>query len=143
MVRAPCCDERLGLKKGPWTPDEDQKLVAFIQEHGHGNWRALPEKAGTLTSHPFLVSEQLYGGIWVPCESALVNCFLSNCRVEIGFSVCESSVNCRKYCVWEWWGCNSLVSILEFRFSELDAIVESSCNVGVFQGSRGVAKAAG
>lgn len=46
MGRAPCCDERLALKKGPWTPDEDEKLVAFIQEHGHGNWRALPEKAG-------------------------------------------------------------------------------------------------
>lgn len=34
------------MKKGPWTPEEDQKLVAYIQEHGHGSWRELPEKAG-------------------------------------------------------------------------------------------------
>ncbi|KAG0576507.1 hypothetical protein KC19_5G085100 [Ceratodon purpureus] len=46
MGRAPCCDERVALKKGPWTPDEDQKLVAYIQKHGHGSWRHLPEKAG-------------------------------------------------------------------------------------------------
>ncbi|XP_076901676.1 transcription factor MYB106-like [Bidens hawaiensis] len=45
MGRSPCCD-KVGLKKGPWTPDEDQKLMAYIQEHGHGSWRALPSKAG-------------------------------------------------------------------------------------------------
>lgn len=45
MGRSPCC-EKIGLKKGPWTPEEDQKLLAFIEEHGHGSWRALPAKAG-------------------------------------------------------------------------------------------------
>ncbi|VVA96110.1 unnamed protein product [Arabis nemorensis] len=45
MVRSPCCD-KAGLKKGPWTPEEDQKLLAYIEEHGHGSWRSLPEKAG-------------------------------------------------------------------------------------------------
>ncbi|KAI4314136.1 hypothetical protein L6164_027072 [Bauhinia variegata] len=45
MGRSPCC-EKVGLKKGPWTPEEDQKLMAFIEEHGHGSWRALPAKAG-------------------------------------------------------------------------------------------------
>ncbi|KAL9234115.1 hypothetical protein vseg_009020 [Gypsophila vaccaria] len=45
MGRAPCCD-RDGLKKGPWLPEEDQKLVDYIQEHGPGNWRTLPKKAG-------------------------------------------------------------------------------------------------
>jgi hypothetical protein len=52
MGRAPCCDERVALKKGPWTPDEDLKLVAYVQEHGHGSWRALPEKAGTIARAP-------------------------------------------------------------------------------------------
>ncbi|KAK8478086.1 hypothetical protein V6N13_104292 [Hibiscus sabdariffa] len=47
MVRAPCCD-KMGLKKGPWTPEEDQILVSYIQKHGHGNWRALPKQAGLL-----------------------------------------------------------------------------------------------
>ncbi|GKV41099.1 hypothetical protein SLEP1_g48678 [Rubroshorea leprosula] len=45
MGRSPCCDEN-GLKKGPWTPEEDQKLVQYIQKHGHGSWRALPKLAG-------------------------------------------------------------------------------------------------
>lgn len=45
MGRSPCCDET-GLKKGPWTPEEDQKLIKYIQKHGHGSWRALPKLAG-------------------------------------------------------------------------------------------------
>ncbi|GKV01891.1 hypothetical protein SLEP1_g14404 [Rubroshorea leprosula] len=47
MVRAPCC-EKMGLKKGPWTPEEDQILIKYIQLHGHSNWRALPKQAGLL-----------------------------------------------------------------------------------------------
>ena len=45
MVRAPCCD-KMGLKKGPWTSEEDQILISYIQKYGHGNWRALPKQAG-------------------------------------------------------------------------------------------------
>nr|GMD25768.1 transcription factor MYB16-like [Ipomoea batatas] len=45
MGRSPCC-EKVGLKKGPWTPDEDKQLLAYIQQYGHGSWRALPAKAG-------------------------------------------------------------------------------------------------
>ncbi|XP_065876723.1 transcription factor MYB13-like [Euphorbia lathyris] len=47
MVRAPCC-EKMGLKKGPWTPEEDLILINYIQQFGHGNWRALPKLAGLL-----------------------------------------------------------------------------------------------
>ncbi|KDP26537.1 hypothetical protein JCGZ_17695 [Jatropha curcas] len=47
MVRAPCC-EKMGLKKGPWTPEEDHILINYIQQYGHGNWRALPKQAGLL-----------------------------------------------------------------------------------------------
>ncbi|KAL8107866.1 transcription factor MYB102-like [Apium graveolens] len=45
MGRSPCCDKN-GLKKGPWTTEEDQKLVDYIREHGYGNWRTLPKNAG-------------------------------------------------------------------------------------------------
>ncbi|CAN4078231.1 unnamed protein product [Withania somnifera] len=45
MGRAPCCDKN-GLKKGPWTPEEDKKLIDYIQKHGYGNWRTLPKNAG-------------------------------------------------------------------------------------------------
>ncbi|XP_074564307.1 transcription factor MYB58-like [Curcuma longa] len=45
--RAPCC-AKVGLNKGSWTQEEDKRLVAHIQKHGHGNWRALPKLAGLL-----------------------------------------------------------------------------------------------
>ncbi|KAH0891841.1 hypothetical protein HID58_054270, partial [Brassica napus] len=47
MGRAPCC-EKMGLQRGPWTPEEDQILISFIHKHGHNNWRALPKQAGLL-----------------------------------------------------------------------------------------------
>ncbi|KAJ4715726.1 MYB transcription factor [Melia azedarach] len=34
------------VKKGPWTPEEDQKLISCIQKHGIQNWRAIPNLAG-------------------------------------------------------------------------------------------------
>ncbi|KAM0934127.1 putative transcription factor MYB-HB-like family [Dioscorea sansibarensis] len=45
MGRSPCCDD-FGIKKGPWTPEEDKKLVEYIQKNGHDNWRHLPKNAG-------------------------------------------------------------------------------------------------
>lgn len=47
MVRAPCC-EKMGLKRGPWTREEDQQLIDYVTLYGHGNWRALPKQAGLL-----------------------------------------------------------------------------------------------
>ncbi|KAM7467570.1 hypothetical protein LguiB_015132 [Lonicera macranthoides] len=38
MGRSPCCDEN-GLKKGPWTTEEDEKLVDYIKRNGHGTTR--------------------------------------------------------------------------------------------------------
>ncbi|WRX17991.1 SANT/Myb domain - like 10 [Theobroma cacao] len=46
MGRSPCCSDEANLKKGPWTPEEDQKLVDYINKHGHGSWRTLPKHAG-------------------------------------------------------------------------------------------------
>lgn len=47
MGRIPCC-EKSALKKGPWSCEEDQILVNYIQKNGHGSWRALPKLAGLL-----------------------------------------------------------------------------------------------
>ncbi|KAH7855116.1 hypothetical protein Vadar_021393 [Vaccinium darrowii] len=47
MGRPPCCD-KVGIKKGPWTPEEDIILVSYIQEHGPGNWRSVPTNTGLL-----------------------------------------------------------------------------------------------
>ncbi|XP_008796974.1 transcription factor MYB13-like [Phoenix dactylifera] len=46
MGRAPCCD-KANVKRGPWAPEEDAKLKAYIEQHGTGgNWIALPPKIG-------------------------------------------------------------------------------------------------
>ncbi|KAJ3677371.1 hypothetical protein LUZ60_003095 [Juncus effusus] len=47
MGRPPCCD-KMGVKKGPWTPEEDLMLVSYIQENGPGNWRAVPTNTGLM-----------------------------------------------------------------------------------------------
>ena len=50
MGRAPCCD-KANVKKGPWSPEEDAKLKAYIEKNGTGgNWIALPQKIGTYSS---------------------------------------------------------------------------------------------
>ncbi|KAF0911359.1 hypothetical protein E2562_008245 [Oryza meyeriana var. granulata] len=46
MGRAPCCDKAT-VKKGPWAPEEDAALKAYVDAHGTGgNWIALPHKIG-------------------------------------------------------------------------------------------------
>ncbi|XP_059276034.1 MYB-like transcription factor ODO1 [Lycium ferocissimum] len=45
MGRQPCCD-KLGVKKGPWTGEEDKKLINFILTNGQCCWRAVPKLAG-------------------------------------------------------------------------------------------------
>ncbi|CAL4909463.1 unnamed protein product [Urochloa decumbens] len=46
MGRAPCCD-KASVKRGPWSPEEDEQLRSYVQRHGiGGNWIALPQKAG-------------------------------------------------------------------------------------------------
>ncbi|KAF5452285.1 hypothetical protein F2P56_027300 [Juglans regia] len=45
MGRAPCC-EKVGLKKGRWTAEEDEILINYIQSNGEGSWRTLPKNAG-------------------------------------------------------------------------------------------------
>ncbi|CAL5006043.1 unnamed protein product [Urochloa decumbens] len=47
MGRPPCC-EKTGVKKGPWTPEEDLVLVDYVQNHGPGNWRAVPTNTGLM-----------------------------------------------------------------------------------------------
>ncbi|OEL37562.1 Transcription factor MYB39 [Dichanthelium oligosanthes] len=48
MGRSPCCCHDAGVKKGPWTEEEDRTLVEHIQRHGGhvGSWRNLPKAAG-------------------------------------------------------------------------------------------------
>nr|CAB3464524.1 unnamed protein product [Digitaria exilis] len=51
MGRAPCCDKS-SVKRGPWSPEEDEQLRSYVQRHGiGGNWIALPQKAELPPAH--------------------------------------------------------------------------------------------
>ncbi|KAM7528697.1 hypothetical protein LguiB_032107 [Lonicera macranthoides] len=41
----PCCS-KVGMKRGPWTPEEDVILANYINREGQGKWRTLPKRAG-------------------------------------------------------------------------------------------------
>ncbi|PPD91535.1 hypothetical protein GOBAR_DD11520 [Gossypium barbadense] len=45
--RTPCCS-KVGIKKGPWTAEEDEVLANYIKIEGGGRWRTLPKRAGLL-----------------------------------------------------------------------------------------------
>uniref|UniRef100_A0A5B6YRW9 Putative Myb-like protein P n=1 Tax=Davidia involucrata TaxID=16924 RepID=A0A5B6YRW9_DAVIN len=47
MVKTACCS-KVGLKRGPWTPEEDEVLANYINKEGEGRWRTLPKRAGLL-----------------------------------------------------------------------------------------------
>lgn len=56
MGRAPCCD-KANVKRGPWSPEEDETLRNYIEKHGSGgNWIALPKKAGSYVAIGFSFS---------------------------------------------------------------------------------------
>ncbi|XP_047327762.1 MYB-like transcription factor 4 [Impatiens glandulifera] len=46
-MRQPCC-ETLEKNKGAWSKQEDQKLSDYIEKHGEGHWRKIPQAAGLL-----------------------------------------------------------------------------------------------
>ncbi|XP_021898173.1 transcription repressor MYB5-like [Carica papaya] len=35
-----------GIKRGPWTAEEDELLATYIKREGEGRWRTLPSRAG-------------------------------------------------------------------------------------------------
>lgn len=40
-----CCNKQK-VRRGLWSPEEDEKLVKYISTHGHGCWSSVPRLAG-------------------------------------------------------------------------------------------------
>ncbi|KAL8141615.1 hypothetical protein V2J09_014647 [Rumex salicifolius] len=40
-----CCNQQK-VKRGLWSPEEDEKLIRYITSHGYGCWSEVPDKAG-------------------------------------------------------------------------------------------------
>lgn len=54
-----CCNQQK-VKRGLWSPEEDEKLIRYITTHGYGCWSEVPEKAGLCTVHLLILA--LYFG---------------------------------------------------------------------------------
>ncbi|WZZ30626.1 hypothetical protein YC2023_014027 [Brassica napus] len=50
MGRKPCCD-KIGLRRGPWSIEEDHRLMNFILNNGIHCWRIVPKLAGVQCLH--------------------------------------------------------------------------------------------
>eukprot|EP01018_Ginkgo_biloba_P008993 Gb_03994 [translate_table: standard] len=40
-----CCNKQK-VKRGLWSPEEDEKLIRYVTAYGHGCWSAVPKQAG-------------------------------------------------------------------------------------------------
>lgn len=47
-----CCNKQK-VKRGLWSPEEDEKLINYINSYGHGCWSSVPKHAG-IYKHLFL-----------------------------------------------------------------------------------------
>ncbi|PIN08543.1 Transcription factor, Myb superfamily [Handroanthus impetiginosus] len=47
MGRHSCCNQQR-VKRGLWSPEEDEKLNKYITTHGYGCWSEVPEKAAII-----------------------------------------------------------------------------------------------
>lgn len=41
-------DDLMELRRGPWTVEEDFKLINYIAVHGEGRWNSLARFAGNI-----------------------------------------------------------------------------------------------
>jgi len=40
-----CCHKQK-VKRGLWSPEEDEKLTKYVTTYGHGCWSSVPKYAG-------------------------------------------------------------------------------------------------
>ncbi|KAG2245253.1 hypothetical protein Bca52824_092914 [Brassica carinata] len=64
MGRKPCCHKTIGLRRGPWTIEEDHRLMNFILNNGIHCWRIVPKLAGSFLLIAFSV---LFGSLLFAC----------------------------------------------------------------------------
>jgi len=51
------------VKRGLWSPEEDEKLFNYISTYGHGCWRSVPKLAGNIITAPPLSLSHCIGYI--------------------------------------------------------------------------------
>jgi len=87
MGRHSCCYKQK-LRKGLWSPEEDEKLMNHITKQGHGCWSTVPKLAGTIkilhTLFFFIINFQCF--VFLPKTTSLSqsshNCPIDDCRAS-------------------------------------------------------------
>ncbi|GJV66488.1 Myb protein [Tanacetum coccineum] len=101
MGQHSCCNQQK-VKRGLWSPEEDEKLIRFITTHGYGCWSEVPEKAGLFLAPPF----SLYVCL-VRFSNALsrITCIIKICvnvHVSKNLVVVSGLQRCGKSCRLRW-----------------------------------------
>jgi transcription factor MYB, plant len=50
MAKQSCCHKKK-LRRGLWSPEEDEKLMSHIANYGLGSWSSVPKLAGSNLSY--------------------------------------------------------------------------------------------
>jgi hypothetical protein len=64
-----CCGKHK-VKRGLWSPEEDEKLLRYITTHGHPSWSSVPKLAGFVSS----ISTSLFFLLFFVHESKHTTC---------------------------------------------------------------------
>ena len=87
MGRKPCCDKH-GVKRGAWTPEEDEILIDYIKKNGHRRWRSLPKHAGFSFFLSFFLSFFFFHVVYWLClvgEKREAKCKIYEAQPNEGF----------------------------------------------------------
>ncbi|KAJ6364043.1 hypothetical protein OIU76_029059 [Salix suchowensis] len=95
MRKIALSSQNLPLKRGAWSPEEDQKLISHINRHGIWNWIELPKAAVIPTAPKILKPEDSAGSPKTNISSSfnLVNhlIFNENQVIEENVGLLEST----------------------------------------------------
>ncbi|CAL9172357.1 unnamed protein product [Musa hybrid cultivar] len=57
-----CCNKQK-VRRGLWSPEEDEKLIRYITSHGHSCWSTVAKEAGRRLSLSLSLSLSLFSGL--------------------------------------------------------------------------------
>jgi myb proto-oncogene protein len=59
MMPKRSCGPKKRLRRGLWSPEEDEKLMNHIAKYGNGCWSSVPKIAGTRPESSYIDQYQL------------------------------------------------------------------------------------
>lgn len=104
MGRHSCCYKQK-LRKGLWSPEEDEKLIKHITKYGHGCWSSVPKFAGKFLRIYFGILFIFY--FWVTsviCEVLVYDIYkreIRFCPRNLFYPISRYFCSCSG--VWEKW----------------------------------------